>query len=339
MDAATPDRAGAATRPSPGAEAAGRPAASRGGDALRRVPRRRADPAAAVPRRRRRPAATTIRRSPTAAAAAIELLHCASLVHDDLPCFDDAATRRGKPSVHRAFGEPLAVLTGDALIVLAFETLARAAHAPPDAPGAADAHRQPRRRACPAASSAGQAWECEPHVDAGRLPAGQDRRAVRRRDDGRRRRRRAPIPRRGATLGERSARPTRSPTTSATSPATPTNSASRSAGTRRWAARARRANSASRARSPVSSIWLTGAIASIPPCPGAAELRASMLIETRALPAQGTRAARGLTREGGRDVRPSLPAALRAPARALRRLARPAAAQLRASSAGRRPFR
>src|SRR5271166_5447943 len=59
-----------------------------------------------------------------AAAAAIELLHCASLVHDDLPCFDDAATRRGRPSVHRAYGEPIAVLTGDALIVLAFQTLA-----------------------------------------------------------------------------------------------------------------------------------------------------------------------------------------------------------------------
>src|ERR1700729_1972683 len=63
----------------------------------------------------------------TAAAAAIELLHCASLVHDDLPCFDDADTRRGKPSVHAQFGTPIAVLAGDALIVLAFQTLARAA--------------------------------------------------------------------------------------------------------------------------------------------------------------------------------------------------------------------
>ena len=62
-----------------------------------------------------------------AAAAAIELLHCASLVHDDLPCFDDAPLRRGKPSVHVAFGEDIAVLTGDALIVLAFQTLALAA--------------------------------------------------------------------------------------------------------------------------------------------------------------------------------------------------------------------
>ena len=59
-----------------------------------------------------------------AAATAIELLHCASLVHDDLPCFDDAPTRRGRASVHFAYGESLAVLAGDALIVLAFETLA-----------------------------------------------------------------------------------------------------------------------------------------------------------------------------------------------------------------------
>ena len=45
-----------------------------------------------------------------AAAVALELMHCASLVHDDLPCFDNAATRRGRPSVQAAYGEPLAVL-------------------------------------------------------------------------------------------------------------------------------------------------------------------------------------------------------------------------------------
>ena len=61
-----------------------------------------------------------------AAAAAIEFLHSASLVHDDLPCFDDAATRRGKPTVHRAYGESTALLTGDSLIVAAFAILARA---------------------------------------------------------------------------------------------------------------------------------------------------------------------------------------------------------------------
>lgn len=95
-----------------------------------------------------------------AAAAAIELLHCASLVHDDLPCFDDADLRRGRPSVHRAFGEPLAVLAGDALIVLAFQTLARGAGggarlgALVGVVGAAVG--------APAGIAAGQAWECEP---------------------------------------------------------------------------------------------------------------------------------------------------------------------------------
>ena len=59
------------------------------------------------------------------AAAAIELIHCASLVHDDLPCFDNASLRRGKPTAHRAFGETVAVLAGDSLIILAFENLAK----------------------------------------------------------------------------------------------------------------------------------------------------------------------------------------------------------------------
>lgn len=58
------------------------------------------------------------------AAVAVELIHSASLVHDDLPCFDDASLRRGEPTVHRAYGEPLAVLVGDALITRAFELLA-----------------------------------------------------------------------------------------------------------------------------------------------------------------------------------------------------------------------
>jgi geranylgeranyl diphosphate synthase type II len=60
------------------------------------------------------------------AAAAVELVHCASLVHDDLPAFDDAAERRGKPSCHVLFGEPTGILVGDALLTLAFEALAGA---------------------------------------------------------------------------------------------------------------------------------------------------------------------------------------------------------------------
>ena len=65
------------------------------------------------------------------AASAVELIHCASLVHDDMPCFDNADTRRGKPSVHKKFGEPVALLTGDGLIAGAFEILARNAAAHP----------------------------------------------------------------------------------------------------------------------------------------------------------------------------------------------------------------
>jgi geranylgeranyl diphosphate synthase, type II len=96
-----------------------------------------------------------------AAAAAIELLHCASLVHDDLPCFDNAALRRGKPSVHCAFGEPLAVLTGDTLIVLAFETLARAAAGAPERLGPL-VSIVGRGVGAPGGLCAGQAWESEP---------------------------------------------------------------------------------------------------------------------------------------------------------------------------------
>ena len=59
------------------------------------------------------------------AGAAVELLHCYSLVHDDLPAMDDAELRRGRPSCHKAFGEATAILAGDALQALAFEALVR----------------------------------------------------------------------------------------------------------------------------------------------------------------------------------------------------------------------
>jgi farnesyl diphosphate synthase len=58
------------------------------------------------------------------AAAAVELIHAYSLVHDDLPAMDDDALRRGKPTVHVEFDEATALLVGDALQSLAFETLA-----------------------------------------------------------------------------------------------------------------------------------------------------------------------------------------------------------------------
>ncbi|MBV6658669.1 MAG: polyprenyl synthetase family protein [Devosiaceae bacterium] len=99
----------------------------------------------------------------SAAAASVELLHCASLVHDDMPCFDDASTRRGRPSVHSAYGEAIALLVGDGLIVLAFDILAQASAAAPE-------------RLAPLVSAvascvgapqgivAGQAWESEATV-------------------------------------------------------------------------------------------------------------------------------------------------------------------------------
>lgn len=99
-----------------------------------------------------------------AAAAAIELMHCASLVHDDLPCFDNASLRRGRASVHVAYGSELAVLVGDGLIVAAFEVLA------------AGCHREPTRLPAlvrtlgggvgtQSGIVAGQAWESEPTLD------------------------------------------------------------------------------------------------------------------------------------------------------------------------------
>ncbi len=99
-----------------------------------------------------------------AAAAAIELLHCASLVHDDLPCFDDADTRRGKPAVHVAFGEPLAVLAGDALIVLSFQTIARGAMRAPQRLSPL-IHTLSRAAGAPLGIAAGQAWESEGKID------------------------------------------------------------------------------------------------------------------------------------------------------------------------------
>jgi farnesyl diphosphate synthase len=58
------------------------------------------------------------------AAAAIECVHCYSLVHDDLPAMDNDDLRRGRPTVHKAFDEWTAILAGDALLTLAFEALA-----------------------------------------------------------------------------------------------------------------------------------------------------------------------------------------------------------------------
>ncbi len=58
------------------------------------------------------------------AAAALECVHCYSLIHDDLPAMDDDDLRRGRPTVHKAFDEATAILAGDALLTLAFEIVA-----------------------------------------------------------------------------------------------------------------------------------------------------------------------------------------------------------------------
>jgi len=66
-------------------------------------------------------------------AAAVEFIHCYSLIHDDLPAMDDAALRRGHPTVHKQYDDATAILAGDALLSLAFEILAdRETHADPN---------------------------------------------------------------------------------------------------------------------------------------------------------------------------------------------------------------
>lgn len=67
-----------------------------------------------------------------AAAAAVEMVHCYSLIHDDLPAMDDDELRRGQPTLHIAFGEATAILAGDALLTEAFTVLAQAPQTQPD---------------------------------------------------------------------------------------------------------------------------------------------------------------------------------------------------------------
>ncbi len=58
-------------------------------------------------------------------ACAVEMIHCSSLIHDDMPCMDDDDLRRGVPTCHKKFGEATALLAGDALITLAFDIISR----------------------------------------------------------------------------------------------------------------------------------------------------------------------------------------------------------------------
>jgi geranylgeranyl diphosphate synthase type II len=99
-----------------------------------------------------------------AAAVALELMHCASLVHDDMPAFDNADFRRGVPTVHKAFSEPLALLAGDGLIVMAYQVLINAGrHHPTRTIALMDNLSQ--GVGLPNGIVAGQAWECETSAD------------------------------------------------------------------------------------------------------------------------------------------------------------------------------
>ena len=93
-------------------------------------------------------------------AAALECVHCYSLIHDDLPAMDDDDLRRGQPTVHKAFDEATAILAGDSLLTLAFDILADEATAlPRRAQGRPGAGAGPRGR--PGGMAGGQALDLE----------------------------------------------------------------------------------------------------------------------------------------------------------------------------------
>ena len=99
-----------------------------------------------------------------AAAVALELMHCASLVHDDMPAFDNADVRRGRPTVHKAFSEPLALLAGDGLIVMAYQVLLQSGRQHPERLITLMENLS-RGVGLPSGIVASQAWECETAAD------------------------------------------------------------------------------------------------------------------------------------------------------------------------------
>ncbi len=102
------------------------------------------------------------------AAAAIEMVHAYSLVHDDLPAMDDDDLRRGRPTCHVAFDEATAILTGDALLTLAFEILACSIA---DAPLAVNLIAELARAAGPAGMLAGQVADLKAENTVGTVEA------------------------------------------------------------------------------------------------------------------------------------------------------------------------
>ncbi len=105
-----------------------------------------------------------------AAAAAVEMVHTYSLVHDDLPAMDDDDIRRGKPTVHVEFDEAMAILVGDALLTLAFETLASTSVGLVDGATAARLALELSRAAGPASMVAGQVLDMEAAPDTAAAP-------------------------------------------------------------------------------------------------------------------------------------------------------------------------
>lgn len=101
-----------------------------------------------------------------AAAVALEFVHTASLIQDDLACFDDAEERRDRPTVARAFGESAAILASDGLIAGAFEVMAAAQGSPWSTVELT--HIVSRAIGSAAGAVAGQAWEVEPMLNISR---------------------------------------------------------------------------------------------------------------------------------------------------------------------------
>ena len=99
-----------------------------------------------------------------ASAVSVEMMHCASLVHDDLPAFDNAEVRRGKPTVHKAFDEPLAVLCGDSLIILAIQVLTANGLSAPERLGKL-INVLTTSTGMPYGICSGQGWESEKTID------------------------------------------------------------------------------------------------------------------------------------------------------------------------------
>ena len=203
------------------------------------------------------------------AGAALECVHCYSLVHDDLPAMDNDDLRRGRPTAHKAFDDATAILAGDSLLTFAFDILSR-----PETHASADVRVELVLALARASGLGGMVGGQMLDLAAeGRFPDAPSRRSLaRRRDaagdedrradplrrdggrDPRRGERGADAPRSTATA-PRSARRSRSPTTCSTSRATPRRSARRPARTRPPARRRSSAFSASPSRRSGSRAW------------------------------------------------------------------------------------